>query len=93
LIKLVSSEEQDKIVYEYYVFEKESQEWKPAPYFNMVVEIEGVLYTPINGRFEIPINPNFSVKPKLTDIHEKVNGILTDERTIFGMLMDIKGWW
>lgn len=91
--RLKVSQVGDNMVYQWYIYDQNTNSFEIDTTYNEPVIICGVEYTPVNGSFSIPIDIMNDIPMTLCQMHCELNDIRTDLRNAYKHIMDLKGWW
>lgn len=82
----------DFMIYQWHKYNPETNELEICHDYNESVIINSVEYFPIDGRFSIPIDIMEDIPMTLCKMHCELNDMRQDIRTIYGILIKMKGW-
>jgi len=91
LIQLKSEKLSNSTKYQYYEY-CEGCGYEISTTYNEPVTINGVMYTPHHGAFEIPDTSTTNVGNRICDIITKLDDTNSDLQRTFEMVVSLKGW-
>jgi len=91
LIQLKSEKLSNSTKYQYYEY-CEGCGYEISTTYNEPVTINGVMYTPHHGAFEIENSATNNVSNRVCDVINKLEDTDRDLSTIFSMVANLKGW-